>query len=193
MGVGQLEQLHSSTHQSLEKQKGLLLAWGWPPACGGSRPCWEQRGKTGQSSWGGADLGHLRPLSISAVPGSPNCTNLDFLSAAGISAEGLSHRAAGESCTWIPEVLGKPVQTWVVRSKHGADFSNPPGPDQTTQSSRVNHFQVWGSGACGRPREPTWREWTGRQACPTWLPGSSSPVEAKEARGQGSGRGGQRG
>lgn len=70
----------------------------------------------------------------------------------------------------------------------------PPGPDQTTQPSRVNHFEVWGSGACGRPREPTWREWAGGQASLTRLPGSSSPPKAKEARarGQGSGLGGHR-
>lgn len=38
MRLGQLKQLHSSMHQTLQKQKGLLLGWGWPPTCGGSRP-----------------------------------------------------------------------------------------------------------------------------------------------------------
>lgn len=38
MRLGQLKQLHSSTHRALQKQKGLLLGWGWPPTCGGSRP-----------------------------------------------------------------------------------------------------------------------------------------------------------
>lgn len=111
----------------------------------------------------------------------------------GISEEGLSHWAVDKSCTWIPEVPGKPAQTWVVRGEHGTDSSTPPGPDQTTQSSRVNHFEVWGSGACGRPREPTWREWAGRQACPQHLAsGQLLPSEGQGSRGQGSGLEGQR-
>lgn len=44
--VGQLKQLHSSTRQSSEKQKGTPAGPGWPAACGGSRPCWEQKSKT---------------------------------------------------------------------------------------------------------------------------------------------------
>lgn len=55
---------------------------------------------------------------------------------------GRSRRAG----TWIPEVLGNPLQTWVVRAKQGSDCCTPEAPDQTTQPLRVNHFEVRGSG-----------------------------------------------
>lgn len=79
----------------------------------------------------GADLGTpLAPQHLCPVGGhQPN-----FPSAGSLS----------KSCTWIPEVLGNPVQSWVVRDERGADSSAPPGPDQTTQPSRVNHFEVMG-------------------------------------------------
>lgn len=31
-----------------------------------------------------------------------------------------------EGCTWIPEVVGNPIQSWVVKGKRGADSSAPP-------------------------------------------------------------------
>lgn len=74
--VRQLKQLHSSTHQSLEKQKetpagpGLASSlWGVQALQGTERQDW-------LSSWGrGLIWGTLSPPSISAVPGSPDLTS----------------------------------------------------------------------------------------------------------------------
>lgn len=190
-GVGhrlrQLKQLRSSTHQVLEKQKGTcLLGHDWPPACGGTeRQDWLSSWERGLI-WGTP----LSPQHLCCSPGA--LTQLPW-------ALGASLRRpcpTGRSLRAAPGFL----RSWGNHFKPGwsgvsmALTPRPPGPDQTTQPSRVNHFEVWGSGACGRPREPTWREWAGGRACLTRLPGSSSPPKAREARarGQGSGLGGHR-
>lgn len=137
-------------------------------------------------------MGHpsVHPASL-LCPGAPTRLPACGRPAAG---EGCSCWAVAQSCTWIPEVLGNPVQTWVVMGEHGADSSTP-RPDQTTQPSRMNHFEVMGFRGCGRLREPTWREWAGHAGLSHLASGQLLPSEgegSQSPRGQGYGLGGQR-
>lgn len=120
-GVGQLKQLRFSTHQSLEKQKGMWVRTGLQPV-GGPGLAGNKEARLEQ--WGrgliwGTRLSHPQasPLCLGALTRLPEC----WWHLCG----GPLHWAVAESCTWIPEVLGKPVQTWVVRGEHGADSSTP--------------------------------------------------------------------
>ena len=57
----------------------------------------------------------------------------DFLSHGAVLLLPLGGRTG---CTWIPEVLGNPVQAWVVRGENGSDSSSPcprPRPDHSPQ------------------------------------------------------------
>ena len=108
-----------------------------------------------------------------------------------------SRRAVAEGCPGTPEVLGNPVQTWVVRGEHGSGpFTAsplPPGPDRATRPSRVSHFEVMGFWALRQAKgaDVAGREGAGRAGCPSWLPGSSSPPPRRrpEPEGQGPGLG----
>lgn len=84
MRLGQLKQLHSFKHQALQKQKGLLLGWGWPPTCGGSRPAGNREAILAEQLGGRGGWALIWGTSLS--PQHLSCARKpepDFLSAGG--------------------------------------------------------------------------------------------------------------
>lgn len=166
MGAAEAAPVSLDTRRS---RGGCLLGW-WGRGRGGglqpvgglgrvTRPCWEQEARLAEHPGMGVTWG-TPPQPQHLCPGAPTQLPERQLHSAG---EGCSCQVVIEGCTWIPEGLGNPVQTWVVRGEHGSDSSTPQGPDQTTQPSRVNHFEVMGFRVLWQAEGVTWREGAGQE------------------------------